>query len=71
MSVRADVVDTGHKKRRAGKIIIHAPIQKIFDILADPYRHREFDEHHGSPGGIWVITGGATSFAPSIPPPRK
>jgi len=44
VSVRADVVDTGHKKRRAGKIIIHAPIQKIFDILADPYRHREFDE---------------------------
>lgn len=43
MSVRADVVDTGHKKRRAGKIIIHPPIQKIFDILADPYRHREFD----------------------------
>lgn len=43
MSVRAAVVDTGHKYRRAGKIIIHAPIQKIFDILADPYRYREFD----------------------------
>ena len=43
MSGRADVVDTGHKKRRAGKIVIHARIQKIFDILADPYRHREFD----------------------------
>ena len=43
MSVRADVVDTGHKYRRAGTIIIHAPIQKIFDIIADPYRHHEFD----------------------------
>lgn len=43
MSVRADVVDTGHKFRRAGTIIIHAPIHKIFDIIVDPYRHSEFD----------------------------
>ena len=37
MSVRADVVDTGHKFRRAGTIIIHAPINKIFDIIAADY----------------------------------
>ena len=43
MSVRADVVDTGHKFRRAGTIIMDAPIHKIFDIIADPYRHSEFD----------------------------
>jgi len=43
MSQRADVVDTGHKYRRAGSIVINAPIQKVFDIVADPRRHPEFD----------------------------
>ncbi len=43
MSVRADIVDTGHKYRRAGSIVINAPAQEIFDILADPYRHPEID----------------------------
>lgn len=42
-SIRADIVDTGHKYRRAGKIVINAPATAIFDILADPYRHPEFD----------------------------
>ena len=43
MSERADIVDTGHKYRRAGRIVIDAPAQVIFDIIADPYRHPEFD----------------------------
>ena len=43
MIVRADIVDTGHKYRRAGRIVIDAPVAKIFDIIADPYRHPEFD----------------------------
>lgn len=43
MSTRADLVDTGHKWKRAGKIVIDAPIQRVFDIIADPYRHPEFD----------------------------
>ena len=43
MSIRADLVETGHKYKRAGSIIINAPAQKIFDILADPYRHPEID----------------------------
>jgi Polyketide cyclase / dehydrase and lipid transport. len=43
MSERADIVDTGHKYRRAGRIVINAPAQVIFDIIADPYRHPEFD----------------------------
>lgn len=43
MSERADIVDTGHKYRRAGRIVINAPVQRIFDIIADPYRHPEFD----------------------------
>lgn len=43
MSTRADLVDTGHRWRRAGTIVISAPIQQVFDIIADPYRHAEFD----------------------------
>ncbi len=43
MSIRADVVDTGHKYKRAGSIVINAPAQQIFDILADPSRHPEID----------------------------
>jgi len=43
MSTRADLVDTGHRWRRAGTIVINAPIQQVFDIIADPYRHAEFD----------------------------
>ena len=43
MSVRADIVDTGHTYRRAGRIVINASAAKIFDIIADPYRHAEFD----------------------------
>jgi hypothetical protein len=43
MSERADIVDTGHKYRRAGRIVINAPVQRIFDVIADPYRHPEFD----------------------------
>ena len=43
MNIRADLVETGHKWKRAGKIVIDAPIQRVFDIIADPYRHPEFD----------------------------
>ena len=45
MSVRerADLVETGHKYRRAGRIVINAPIQRVFDIVADPRRHAQFD----------------------------
>ena len=43
MQARADIVDAGHKYRRAGKIVIDAPAERIFAILADPYRHPEFD----------------------------
>lgn len=43
MSARAEIVDTGHQYRRAGKITIDAPAEVIFAIIADPYRHHEFD----------------------------
>jgi hypothetical protein len=40
---RADVVDTGHKYRRAGSIIINAPAADIFNVIADPAMHAKFD----------------------------
>lgn len=43
MSIRADVVETGHPYRRAGRIVINAPAQHLFDLVADPSRHAEFD----------------------------
>lgn len=43
MEQRADLVETGHQYRRAGRIVIEAPIQQVFDIVADPRRHPEFD----------------------------
>ena len=43
MAERADVVDTGHPYRRAGRILVRAPAALIFDLLADPSRHPEFD----------------------------
>lgn len=42
-TVRADVVPTGHRYRRAGRIVVQAPIQEVFDLVADPRRHAEFD----------------------------
>ena len=43
MKPRAEIVDTGHQYRRAGRIIIDAPADVIFNIVANPYRHREID----------------------------
>ena len=43
MADRATIVDTGHPYRRAGRILVKAPAPVIFDILADPSRHPEFD----------------------------
>lgn len=43
MTPRAEIVDTGHPYRRAGTITINAPAAEIFEIIADPYRHPEFD----------------------------
>lgn len=42
-AIRADVVDTGHKYQRAGSIVINAPAARIFDLLADPRMHAQFD----------------------------
>lgn len=42
-AVRAEVVETGNKYVRAGSIVINAPASKIFNLLADPRMHSQFD----------------------------
>ncbi len=43
MGARADIVDTGSRWARAAAIVIDAPSAVIFDVLADPRQHHEFD----------------------------
>ena len=40
---RAEIVPTNHPWKRAGRIVIKAPIGVIFDMIADPRMHAEFD----------------------------
>ena len=40
---RAEIVDTGQPYVRAGRITINAPAEQIFDLLANPHLHAEFD----------------------------
>lgn len=42
-SVRADILPTTHPYKRAVQIVIDAPAHIIFDLLADPRRHCDFD----------------------------
>lgn len=42
-SVRAEIVETGNPSIKAGRITIAAPAQEIFDIVANPARHAQFD----------------------------
>lgn len=41
--VRAEIFDTGNPKIKSARIIINAPAEKIFSILADPKKHLEID----------------------------
>lgn len=41
--VRAEIVETGDARIKAGRITIAAPAQQIFDLLADPSRHADID----------------------------
>ncbi len=43
MSSRADVVTTGSRWVRAGSIVIDAPADRVFAVLADPAQHARFD----------------------------
>lgn len=40
---RAEIVTTNHEWRRAGRILVDAPISLVFDLIADPRMHAEFD----------------------------
>jgi len=41
--VRAEILDTGNPRIKSARIIIDAPAAKIFDLLANPKRHMDFD----------------------------
>lgn len=43
MSVRATILETGNPLLVGAEITINAPARKIFEILATPERHRDFD----------------------------
>lgn len=42
-SPRAEVVACGSRYQRAGRIVIDAPAQAVFDVLADPAQHAVID----------------------------
>ena len=42
-NVRAEIFETGNERVKAARIIIDAPAAKIFDLLANPSRHKEID----------------------------
>jgi hypothetical protein len=52
--LRADILTTGSPWVRAARITIDAPAQTIFDLLADPRRHGQFD---GSGTVLSVVQG--------------
>lgn len=41
--MRADILPITHPYRRSAQIVINAPAKVIFDMLADPRRHPDFD----------------------------
>ena len=41
--IRSEIVETGNEKIKSARIVINAPAEKIFAILADPRRHKEID----------------------------
>ena len=41
--VRAEILDTGNPQIKSARIVINAPAAKIFELLVDPRRHKDFD----------------------------
>ena len=41
--VRAEIFETGDPRVKAARIVINAPAAKIFELLANPRRHKEID----------------------------
>jgi hypothetical protein len=40
---RAEIIETGDPRLKAASIIINAPAKLIFDLLANPRSHKDFD----------------------------
>jgi hypothetical protein len=53
MEPRAEIIDTGSRWARSARIVIAAPASAVFDVLADPRRHADFD-------GSGTVQGAAT-----------
>ena len=41
--LRAEIFDTGDRRRKSARIVIAAPAHVVFELLANPYRHPDFD----------------------------
>jgi hypothetical protein len=41
--IRAEIFDTGNRVKKSARIMIAAPPQVAFELLANPYRHPDFD----------------------------
>lgn len=41
--IRAEILDTGNPKIKSARIVINASAAEIFELLADPKRHKDFD----------------------------
>lgn len=52
--VRADIFDTGNPIIKSARIVINAPAERIFSILADPRKHSQLD----GTGSVQGVTAG-------------
>ena len=41
--VRSEILETGNEKVKSARIVINAPAEQIFALLANPRRHKEID----------------------------
>jgi hypothetical protein len=41
--IRSEILETGNEKIKSARIVINAPADKIFAIIANPHRHKEID----------------------------
>jgi protein-tyrosine-phosphatase len=40
---RSEILETGNEQIKSARIVINAPAEKIFAVLANPHRHKEID----------------------------
>ena len=52
MPIRSEILNTQNSRIKSARIIINAPAQRIFDLVANPRRHRELDGTHTITGII-------------------